>query len=787
MFNDTTERVVLGAESIPPTATRPDNGKSVAQEETPMPDPLLRGVVADGAGSSLPPSLFVPTWGIHQRAVVSLRKDAQCSVLMSNLILLDVKRHRKLREENDPNVLSILLLFKPKIGWFMGLPMLKTGPSDKVLEQQIKKMPMGPFLCCEKPGRISWPKKTLAWFMIERDSSDWLSEEGGAPDQIAFCQRRKTDAMDGDKMNAEYERTNFPDSTTSSDLWKLCQSYGSVVDVYIPNRRSKAGETFVALVRLSFNKVNKSLIGLVAKSKLMKHVGVASWFKSLSDAQSDFLPRDRIVWVDIEGVPMHAWSRNTFHKIGSKMEAEYVLDLQGMLEGTDFFARCFHLSSEVAVKELQTPRMDETGMEIVSSRLQTEEVGQTMGFSKLDGSALFDMEKIIGSQGVDGETKSDNISDMAIKHLWGNSLLNVYVSEALGNSGAFPHLSAVCLDRHLSDHHPILLREVCIDYGATPFRLFHSWFEYQGFDAMVSNTWNSIILYDKNGMIRFKKKLQILKKDIRTWIADHKKSKWMILLVFRTEELGISEEYVAEAAALIGCSVMHTPFSARVPTPNPIYYMSLYKIPKSVLHSLEAIRRNFFNGTSEGDRRITWVKWLKVLASKINGGLGVSSFYALNRGLLAKWMWRFLSREKSLWVRFIQAAHGSNTQVISTSYPSIWSSIIKELNALKSLGFDFFSHCKIRVGNGRNTIFWKDLWIGDSCLSLAFPRLYALENNKDCTVADKYEKSPELSDYRQAWKIVGFGTCKLVTVLDDLDHSFVWLDNMPLKFPVLFV
>nr|GEW21116.1 RNA-directed DNA polymerase, eukaryota [Tanacetum cinerariifolium] len=96
------------------------------------------------------------------------------------------------------------------------------------------------------------------------------------------------------------------------------------------------------------------------------------------------------------------------------------------------------------------------------------------------------------------------------------------VSDGLLSS--FPHLSAVCLDRHLSDHRPILLREVCIDYGATLFRLFHSWFEYQGFDAMVTNTWNSIILYDKNGMIRFKKKLQILKKEMRTWISDHKNS-----------------------------------------------------------------------------------------------------------------------------------------------------------------------------------------------------------------------------------------------------------------------
>ncbi|GKG45649.1 hypothetical protein Tco_0498095, partial [Tanacetum coccineum] len=62
-LDDTTERVVPGAESVPTPVTRPDNGKSLAQEETPIPDPLLRGVGADGAGSSLPPPLFVPTWG----------------------------------------------------------------------------------------------------------------------------------------------------------------------------------------------------------------------------------------------------------------------------------------------------------------------------------------------------------------------------------------------------------------------------------------------------------------------------------------------------------------------------------------------------------------------------------------------------------------------------------------------------------------------------------------------------------------------------------------------------
>ncbi|GJZ10864.1 RNA-directed DNA polymerase, eukaryota [Tanacetum coccineum] len=245
--------------------------------------------------------------------------------------------------------------------------------------------------------------------------------------------------------------TNFPDSTTVSELWKLCQSYGKVVDVYIPNRRSKAGKrfAFVRFIKVEnvdrlvgnlctlwigrmhlhanvvrferpplqeprpslpkkpfsvapsyasaakgilsppltdppamvlddsciinhdlenyvmgevklFSSINNlrvllsnegftnvrivylggqwvmiELSSAKSKSKFLKHVGVASWFKCLSNAQTDFITRDRIVWVDVEGVPMHAWSRNTFHKIGSKWGE--VLDIE---ENRDnFFAR----------------------------------------------------------------------------------------------------------------------------------------------------------------------------------------------------------------------------------------------------------------------------------------------------------------------------------------------------------------------------------------------------------------------------------------------------------------
>ncbi|GJX34702.1 hypothetical protein Tco_0246259 [Tanacetum coccineum] len=96
--SDTSERVVIETESIPTAATRPDNGKSIAQEETPMPDPLPKGVGADGAGSSLPPSLFVPTWGIHQRSRVTTPEE--CRDLMVNLIPPGVREEMNLLDNN---------------------------------------------------------------------------------------------------------------------------------------------------------------------------------------------------------------------------------------------------------------------------------------------------------------------------------------------------------------------------------------------------------------------------------------------------------------------------------------------------------------------------------------------------------------------------------------------------------------------------------------------------------------------------------------------------------------
>ncbi|GKC35952.1 hypothetical protein Tco_1048336, partial [Tanacetum coccineum] len=81
-------------------------------------------------------------------------------------------------------------------------------------------------------------------------------------------------------------------------------------------------------------------------------------------------------------------------------------------------------------------------------------------------------------------------------------------------------------DRNLLDHRSILMRELSIDYGPTPFRFFHSWFNLDGFDKMVEDTWKSLATIDSNGMINLKKKLQALKIFIKQWTKNAKKSSY---------------------------------------------------------------------------------------------------------------------------------------------------------------------------------------------------------------------------------------------------------------------
>ncbi|GJW03090.1 RNA-directed DNA polymerase, eukaryota [Tanacetum coccineum] len=90
-----------------------------------------------------------------------------------------------------------------------------------------------------------------------------------------------------------------------------------------------------------------------------------------------------------------------------------------------------------------------------------------------------------------------------------------FVSDSFLNT--YPYISAISLERFLSDHRPILLREHHLDYGPTPFRFFHYWCEMDGFSKLVEDAWKECPNNEANAMLNLMVKLKFLKSKIRTW------------------------------------------------------------------------------------------------------------------------------------------------------------------------------------------------------------------------------------------------------------------------------
>ncbi|GJV32589.1 RNA-directed DNA polymerase, eukaryota [Tanacetum coccineum] len=342
---------------------------------------------------------------------------------------------------------------------------------------------------------------------------------------------------------------------------------------------------------------------------------------------------------------------------------------------------------------------------------------------------------------------------------------------------------------------------------------------------------------------------QLFKGNINTIIQAlecfHKAS-GLRLNLHKSKIMGISVngEAVCRAANKMGCNILKTPFSylgvkvggsmARIRmtllksvlSSTPIYHMSLFKVPSQVLKSLEGIRRKFFNGADLLENKMAWFKWDKVLMSKAKGGLGVSSFFALNRALLFKWIWRFHNNSDALWSKFIRALHGNCGGLVNRSnapHTSVWRSIISEIGSLRIKGVDLMQFLNKKVGSGLKTSFWEESWRGDMSFKAKFPRVFALESDKKIDVATKMShndlgfslrRSPRdgveleqftslnlllagtslsLSDDRWIWSLVGSGEFSVASarkLIDDSrfggsSHKTRWIQTVPVKINIL--
>jgi len=122
------------------------------------------------------------------------------------------------------------------------------------------------------------------------------------------------------------------------------------------------------------------------------------------------------------------------------------------------------------------------------------------------------------------------------------------------------------------------------------------------------------------------------------------------------------------------------------------------------------------------------------------GGLGVRRLGEFNLSLLGKWCLRLLEVKDELWYRVLKARYGEvgGRNKEGGSDASLWWRLICHVREGVGTGVGnwFDGNTRRVVGNGRNTFFWTDNWLGGVPLKLQFNRLYELSWHKECLVED---------------------------------------------------
>ncbi|RVW52701.1 putative ribonuclease H protein [Vitis vinifera] len=90
----------------------------------------------------------------------------------------------------------------------------------------------------------------------------------------------------------------------------------------------------------------------------------------------------------------------------------------------------------------------------------------------------------------------------------------------------------------------------------------------------------------------------------------------------------------------------------------PIYFMSLFVIPRKMRLRLEKIQMEFLWGDLEERRKIHLVRWTVICKDKRYGGLGLRHLKDFNYALLRKWLWRFPLESESFWRKVIIGKFG---------------------------------------------------------------------------------------------------------------------------------
>ena len=142
-------------------------------------------------------------------------------------------------------------------------------------------------------------------------------------------------------------------------------------------------------------------------------------------------------------------------------------------------------------------------------------------------------------------------------------------------------------------------------------------------------------------------------------------------------------------------------------TTIPFYTMQTILLPVSCCKEIEKTIRNFIWGKPDGSRGISLIKWKDMCQPLKNGGCGLLNLETQNKAFIAKLIFQLHSQQDAFWVRILTGKYGlgGGTRPM-TSISPFWRN-------LQGLWQETSFHVKQNPGDGSNTLFWDDYWVGE--------------------------------------------------------------------------
>jgi hypothetical protein len=180
----------------------------------------------------------------------------------------------------------------------------------------------------------------------------------------------------------------------------------------------------------------------------------------------------------------------------------------------------------------------------------------------------------------------------------------------------------------------------------------------------------------------------------------------------------------------------------------PTYMMSMYMLHEGVHSMMDTVMSRFFWRGDPDKFKYHMMNWDNVCLPKEFGGLGITNTRFLNEALILKWAWRLQSMVgEDICGQLLKAKYFPNKSFIQSSAgrgSQFWKGVVKVRWKLKWCSTS-------QVGDGRQTRFWEDTWLGRVPLKLIFPGLYNISDRKNDLVSDCYKQGEWVTKFRRSF------------------------------------